>query len=138
MKRTAQILFAAVFLFVLAAAAHAAPSGAISPKDALEYMKSTPGLVIIDVRPAIYRLRGRFFGAATICASEVGQQAADEMLLRLPADKPTIIHCGNGFAAKRVYDRLLYLRDDMKEVCYIDGAPMFKDYNDFKEAQRKH
>lgn len=102
--------------------------GGLSPDDAHRYMTRTERLLIVDVRPARYRMSGGFFGSIVIAASEVGTEAADEMLMSLPSDRPIIIHCGNGVAAKKAYDRLISLRSDIRELSYIDGRPLFEEY----------
>lgn len=100
--------------------------GGITPDQALDYLALTDRAIIVDVRPA--RLRSKTFrGSIPIAASDIGQDAADDLIRSLPSDRPILIHCGNGVSAKRVYDRTLTLRSDLLELVFIDGAPKFEE-----------
>lgn len=118
---------------------HGLRLGGLTPEEALRYMTTTKRLLIVDVRPSRYRLdkNRRFFGAMPIAVGDIGQEAADELLMSLPADRPVIIHCGSGTPANRVYARLVKMRPEMSEVAYINGRPMFAEYEAWRQQQLK-
>ena len=99
--------------------------GPMSPEDALEYMKSTRDLVIIDVREPQY-INQSFEGGM-----EIPWTKMEERCTEIPAGRHILLHCGLGMVAPKAYMILKEKRGDLKSVAYIAGAPLFKEYNDW-------
>lgn len=105
--------------------------GGMSPEDALEYMKTTPDLVIIDVREPQY-INQSFKGEMQIPWTKMAERC-DE----IPAGKNVLLHCGLGMVVPNAYRTLQEKRTDLKSVAYIAGAPLFKEYNEWLKANKK-
>ena len=105
--------------------------GGMSPEDALEYMKTTPDLVIIDVREPQY-INQSFKGEMQIPWTKMAERC-DE----IPAGKNVLLHCGLGMVVPNAYRTLQEKRPDLKSVAYIAGAPLFKEYNEWQKANKK-
>lgn len=103
--------------------------GAMSPEDALEYMQATPDLVIVDVAATRWYEENHFEGAIHIPIEELDDEAENARYMELPAGQPVLIHCRLGMIAPGAYERVLELRGDIPEISYIDGAPLFDEYN---------
>ena len=56
--------------------------------------------------------------------------------MEIPADRPVLMHCRRGMIVPGAYDRVLELRPDIPEISYIDGTPLFDEYNEWLENQR--
>lgn len=102
----------------------------LSPDKALEYMKSTPNLVIIDVREPQWIGNTYFKGAMFIPHSEMADRYKE-----IPNDRPVILNCGAGVMAPRAYQTLLDVKADILQLSYIAGAPLFSEYNRWIEQQ---
>lgn len=104
--------------------------GGISPEEALEYMKSTPALVIVQVNTAEWKIEPGFDGALWIPHDEMAERY-DE----IPADRPVLLHCGGGIVSVPAYETLIEKRPDIPELCYIAGSPhgIIDKYNDWKK-----
>lgn len=105
--------------------------GGISPEDALEYMKTTPDLVIIDVREPRY-INQSFKGDMRIPWTKMAEHC-DE----IPAGKNVLLHCGLGMVVPNAYRTLQEKRTDLKSVVYIAGAPLFNEYNEWLKSNKK-
>lgn len=105
--------------------------GGLSPEDALEYMKSTPDLVIVQVTPEENKLEPGFIGAMYIPYTEL-ETRYDE----IPREVPVILHCRRGKASVPAYEILLEKRPDIPELSYIAGEPLVDAYNAWYEAIR--
>ena len=97
--------------------------GGINPEAALEYMKTTPDLFLIDVRTAEWR-NPVFKGAVYIPHDEIRSRYKE-----IPSDRPVLLHCGAGVMAPRAYKYLVDLKANIKELRYIAGTPKFSEYN---------
>lgn len=104
--------------------------GALTPQKALEYMKTTGGLVIVDVATAREYAEEHFDGAINIHYSEMPERY-DE----IPRDRKVLLHCRLGMVVPNAYRVLLEKRPDIAELSYIDGAPLFDAYNSWKKEQ---
>ena len=111
--------------------------GALTPEDALEYMKKTKDLIIVDVAPSKMYDKGHFIGAISIPIENISKDEEDKRYKELPAGKPVLIHCRRNIFAPQAYKRVKELRPDITELSYIAGAPLFKPYNDWKSTQSK-
>lgn len=134
-------LFAVVLMAALAvlaapvmhaeAAEAARRLGGLSPEAALEYMKTAENLVIVDVAAKRYFDREHFTGAVNIPIEELDGAEEDELYAALPKGRPVLLHCRLGMIVPGAYERLTELRPDIPEIAYIDGAPLFREYNEW-------
>jgi hypothetical protein len=110
--------------------------GALTPEKALEYMKKTKNLVIVDVAPRKAYDKGHFIEAISIPIEGLSKEEEDKRYKELiPPGKPVLIHCRKSIFAPGAYKRVIELRPDIPEISYIDGAPLFKPYNEWKSTQ---
>ena len=112
-------------------------SGPISPKDALEYMKTKKDLVIVDVAAKRWYEQEHFEGAVNIPIEELSANEEKELYLQLPKGRPVMLHCRLGMIVPGAYRTLKQLRPDISEIYYIDGKPLFEAYNEWVASQRK-
>ena len=132
---------AVILLIAAAIAAQAVPTyaeeaavrrlGALTPEAALEYMKTEKNLVIVDVAAKRYFDREHFEGAVNIPIEELDREEEDELYAALPKGRPVVLHCRLGMIVPGAYERLTELRPDIPEIAYIDGAPLFREYNEW-------
>ena len=107
--------------------------GGLTPSDALEYMKSTPNLYIIDVREDDwYEGYTQFVGNIHIPRTQLPERYTE-----IPSDRPVILNCGAGVQAPRAYDFLREKRADIKQLSYIAGTPLFAAYNNWLKELKK-
>jgi rhodanese-related sulfurtransferase len=104
--------------------------GAISPEDALTYMKNTPDLVIVEVNAPEWKLSTGFTGAMYIPYTEMAERY-DE----IPEGRPVLLHCGGGIVSVDAYKILQEKRPDIPELSYIAGAPPVRAYNEWLSGQ---
>lgn len=97
-----------------------APSAAVSPAEAQKIIASTPNLFIIDVRKPETFAERRYPNAVNMPLAELGKH-----IYEIPRDRPILMHCRSGKSVKTAYAVLKKLRPDLKDVRYIDGAPLF-------------
>lgn len=109
--------------------------GAMSPEKALEYMKKTENLVIVDVATRSWYAKEHFEGAINIPIENISPDEAEKLYLDIPAGRPVILHCRLGMVVPGAYRTLKKLRPDIPEISYIDGAPLFGEYNEWKQEQ---
>ena len=104
--------------------------GGLSPEDALEYMKKTPNLVIVQVNTAEWYIEDGFKDALWIPHTEIAERY-DE----IPKGVPIILHCGAGVVSVPAYETLVKKRPDIPELSYIAGRPPIAEYNEWLENQ---
>ncbi len=104
--------------------------GAMSPTKALEYMKTTENLVVIDVREPQY-INQSFDGAMQIPWTKMAERCGE-----IPSGRPVLLHCGLGMVVPDAYNTLRKKRNDLESVAYINGAPLFSQYNKWKKSRR--
>lgn len=109
--------------------------GALSPEAALEYMKNTPNLVIVDVAAVRWYNEEHFEHAITIPIEELDSGEEDARYMEIPSGQPVLLHCRRGMIVPGAYRRVLELRPDISEISYIDGTPLFAEYNEWLAAQ---
>lgn len=102
--------------------------GGLSPEEALEYMKTTENLIIVEVNTAQWKKTTPFTGALWIPHDEMAERY-DE----IPEGCPVILHCGAGVVSVQAYETLIEKRSDIPELSYIDGVPPIKEYNEWLE-----
>ncbi|MGL5722430.1 MAG: rhodanese-like domain-containing protein [Brevinema sp.] len=100
--------------------------GGISPMDALEYMKNTENLIIVEVNNAQWKLATGFEGAMWIPYTEMADRYNE-----IPANARVLIYCGGGIVSVDAYEILKEKRPDLKELSYIAGAPSIRAYNEW-------
>lgn len=100
--------------------------GGIAPEKALEYLKSHPDVVIVQVNTAQWKIDPGFTGALWIPHDEMSQRYNE-----IPKGRPVMLHCGAGVVAAYAYDTLLQKRPDIPELGFIKGSPreVMKNYN---------
>lgn len=111
--------------------------GGLPPAKALEYMKKTPNLVIVDVAARRWYAQEHFDGAVNIPIEELSSEEEKELYLKLPGNRPVLLHCRRGMIVPGAYRTLKSLRPDLSEISYIDGVPPFKAYNEWAASQGK-
>lgn len=112
--------------------------GALTPENALNYMKETENLVIVDVATTNRYNTEHFEGAIHIPIEELDNEAEDALYMKIPAGRPVLLHCRLGMIVPGAYARVLELRQDIPEIAYIDGAPLFSDYNTWLAEQVRY
>lgn len=131
MKKIA-VLFLIAAAAAFAACAYAADGkrlGALSPEEALTYMEKTENLLIVDVAAKRWYDEKHFEGAVNIPIEELDDAEEEALYKSLPSGRPVIMHCRLGMIVPGAYGKLSALRPDIPEISYIDGAPLFDEYN---------
>ena len=108
--------------------------GGMKPAQALEYMKATKNLVIVDVAASRWFATKHFAGAVNIPIENISSDEARDLYLKLPAGQPVLLHCRLGMIVPGAYQALKQLRPDIPELSYIAGKPQFDEYNAWHEA----
>lgn len=103
--------------------------GAMTPEEALEYMTETENLVIVDVAATRGFERIHFEGAINIPIEELDRAGEDALYMEIPGGRPVLLHCRQGVIVPGAYERVKELRPDIPEISYIDGSPLFDEYN---------
>ena len=125
-KAAALLLITCVFvLFSSSALAQdPAPRPSLSPEEALEYMLKTPNVFILDITTAERFKTIHFIGAHHIPSNELIARVNE-----IPRDRPVIMNCHRGRTVVTFYPLLKRTRPDIKELHFINGIPLFDDYN---------
>ncbi len=110
--------------------------GELSPEKALDYMRNTPNILIVDAATRRWYQNKTFTGAVNIPVEELSDQELTEAIKKLPAGRPVIVHCRLGMVAPQVYNRIKELRSDIPSICWLNGKPPFDEYNDW--VQKGH
>ncbi|WP_455665874.1 rhodanese-like domain-containing protein [Phocaeicola sp.] len=110
--------------------------GAMSPEKALEYMKTTENLVIVDVASRTNYARKHFERAVNIPIENLSSDEEKELYLKLPKGRPVILHCRLGMIVLGAYRTLKQLRPDIPEISYIDDRPPFDEYNEWVKSKK--
>ena len=103
--------------------------GALTPQDALTYMKNTKNLVIVDVAAKRWFRKKHFADAVNIPIEDIRCDTQDARYLALPSGRPVLLHCRMGAIVPGAYRRIKALRPDIPQISYICGAPLFDEYN---------
>lgn len=109
--------------------------GGLSPEDALEYMKNTPDLIIVDVAATRWYDEEHFENAINIPIEELNDEEEEARYMEIPAGHPVLLHCRRGMIVPGAYERVKELRSDIPEISYIDGNPPFAEYNEWLANQ---
>lgn len=100
--------------------------GAMTPVKALEYMKTTKDLVIVEVRTPEWLGNTWFTGALLIPHTQMATRYSE-----IPENRPVILNCGGGVNAPKAYQVLKDKRPDIPQLSYIAGSPLFREYNEW-------
>ena len=105
--------------------------GGITPEHALEYMKTTENLIVIEVNTAYWKKKVGFVNAMWIPHDEMEKRFSE-----IPKGFPVLLHCGLGVVSVPAYKILLEKRPDIPELSYIDGAPLIEEYNEWYKKNK--
>ena len=100
----------------------------LTPEDALEYMKNTESLVIIDTRDL--ETKPNWF----IWWMEIPYNQILERFSEIPEWRPVLLHCGWGGVAPKAYQALLEANVHLPELSYIAWTPLFDEYNNWVKS----
>ncbi|NLC24247.1 MAG: rhodanese-like domain-containing protein [Oxalobacter sp.] len=128
---TALLAIAVVFTFSGNAFAQQKDIGRLTPTEALEYMKKTPNVFIVDVSTPEKFQAEHFTGSVNIPMNELLSRMNE-----IPKDRPVLIHCRLGRTCLKAYPLVKKMRPDIPEVSYIDGVPLFTEYNNWVKTQK--
>ena len=105
------------------------PKWWLTPQDALEYMKTTKDLVVIDTRDIEVKPNGFKW------ALEIPYNQLVKRIEEIPQWRPVLLHCWGGNVAPKWYVALLEFNPEIPELSYIAGVPMFDEYNEWLDQQ---
>lgn len=106
--------------------------GSLTPEEALSIMKEHPDVYIIDVREdEWYNGYKQFVGNHHIANFQISKR-----LDEIPSDRIVILNCGLGWVAPNAYKKIKDSNIRVKQLGYIDGTPLFDDYNNWKKSHR--
>ncbi|QQO07622.1 rhodanese-like domain-containing protein [Breznakiella homolactica] len=103
--------------------------GGQSPADALEYMKNTPNLVIVEVNNPEWKMGTGFTGSIHIPYTEMAERHTE-----IPQDRPVLLYCGGGIVSVEAYGILREKRPDIPELSYVSSRPLVSLYNEWLAA----
>lgn len=130
---TALLAIAVVFTFISGNVfAQQKDLGGLPPAEALEYMKKTENLYILDVSPPEKHNSIHFTGSYNIPQAELLSRISE-----IPKDRPVLIHCRLGRTCVKAYPLVKKMRPDIPEISYLNGEPMFEEYNNWVKSQKK-
>lgn len=110
--------------------------GALSPENALAYMKSTKNLLIVDAAAKRWYEQKTFTGAVNMPVEELTDEELTEAAKKLPAGRPVLVHCRRGMVAPQAYRRIKEVRPDIPEIAWLDGTPLFDEYNEWLQNRQ--
>jgi rhodanese-related sulfurtransferase len=105
---------------LLAQSVMAIEPGPVTPEDAKTLIQQKKDLVILDVRNPNEYVVAHYPGALNIPVNELEARVSE-----VPAGKPVLTHCAKGRRAERGYELLKEKRQDIKELYFIKGDPIF-------------
>lgn len=97
----------------------------LTPQEALEYMKTTEWLVIIDTRDFDDKPNGFKW------ALEIPYNQLVKRIEEIPQWHPVLLHCWWGNVAPKGYKALLEFNPEIPELSYIAWVPLFDEYNEW-------
>jgi rhodanese-related sulfurtransferase len=112
------LVFAAALLF--GQSALAVEPGPITPEEAKTMLQQKKDLVILDVRNPNEHVAAHYPNSLNIPVNDLEARLSD-----VPTGRPVLVHCGIGKRAARGYGILKVKRPDIKELYFINGAPIF-------------
>lgn len=113
--------------------------GALYPQQAIEYMKKTKDLVIIDVSSRRRYEAKHFTHSINIPIEDYSDEELKSIFIKeIPKGRPVLLHCRHGIIVPAAYESLKIVRPDIPEVSYIAGKPPFDEFNTWCEANEKN
>lgn len=106
--------------------------GGLTPEAALEFLKSTPDVVIVEVNTDYWKLKTGFIGALHIPHDQMASRYNE-----IPRGRPVILHCGAGVVSVPAYETLCEKRPDIPVLGYIAGHPPVAEYNKWHKEHHK-
>ena len=106
--------------FALPAATSAAHSAALSPEEARRYIRTTPGLLVVDVRS-----QKEFADGHLPNAVNMPLYAFHHLVKNIPQDTAVLLHCQYGYRSRQAYKLFKRLRPDIVNVRYAAGQLHF-------------
>lgn len=128
---TALLAIAVIFTFSGNAFAQQKDIGRLTPTEALEYMKKTHNLFIVDVSPLEKFTAEHFIGSVNIPHNELLSRINE-----IPKNRPVIIHCRLGRTCVKAYPLVKKMHPEIPEISYIDGEPLFTEYNNWVKTKK--
>ncbi|MDL2284530.1 hypothetical protein LJC19_05250 [Oxalobacter sp. OttesenSCG-928-P03] len=129
---TALLAIAVVFTFFSGNAfAEQKDLGGMAPAEALEYMKKTENLYILDVSPPEKHNSIHFNGSYNIPQAELLSRINE-----IPKDRPVLIHCRLGRTCVKAYPLIKKMRPDIPVISYLNGEPPFEEYNNWLKTKK--
>ncbi|UQZ88456.1 hypothetical protein C4J81_04245 [Deltaproteobacteria bacterium Smac51] len=110
--------------------------GALTPDEALAYMKSKNDLLIVDVAAERWYGEKHFEGAVNIPIESLNDAEEKKLYQDLPGGRPVLLHCRLGMIVPGAYRNLKQLRPDIPEISYIAGKPPFDEYNSWLKSRK--
>ena len=106
--------------FAVSADASEGISASLSPEEARRYLRTTPGLLVIDVRS-----QKEFADGHLPNAINMPLYAFNDMVKSIPQDAAVLLHCQYGYRALQAYKLFRRLRPDITNVRYAAGQLHF-------------
>jgi len=106
--------------FAASAGTSAGASAALSPKEARRYMRTTAGLLVIDVRS-----QKEFADGHLPNAINMPLYAFHQLVKNIPQDSAVLLHCQYGYRSLQAYKLFRRLRPDIANVRYDAGQLHF-------------
>lgn len=143
MKKFLTTLFTLYILFMVGYAIAEDPAknqkniGALYPQQALNYMKQTKNLVIIDVSSQRHHESKHFVNSLDVPIENYEEDEIKAIFKKvIPKNRPVLLHCRQGIIVPSAYKLLEEARPDVPEISYISGKPLFDEYNEWIEHNR--
>ena len=102
--------------FAAPAGTSAGDSAALSPEEARRHMRTTLGLLVIDVRS-----QKEFADGHLPNAINMPLYAFNDMVKSIPQDAAVLLHCQYGYRALQAYKLFRRLRPDIVNIRYAAG-----------------
>lgn len=129
----ALLAIAVVFIFVSGnTLAQQKDLGGLHPAEALEYMKKTENLYLLDVSPPERYRSMHFIGSYNIPQAELLSRISE-----IPEDRPVLISCRLGRTCVKAYPLVKRMCPNIPEISYINDKPMFEEYNNWVKNKKK-
>lgn len=110
----------AYWQFAMPAGTGAGESASLSPEEARRYMRTTEGLLVIDVRS-----QKEFADGHLPNAVNMPLYAFHHLVKNIPQDTAVLLHCQYGYRSLQAYKLFRRLRPDIANVHYAAGQLHF-------------
>jgi len=113
------LVFAAVLLS--APGVMAAGPEPVTPEEGKKMVQQQKDLVVLDVRNPNEYVAAHYPEALNIPVNELETRFSE-----IPSGKPVLAYCARGVRSARACEILKEKRPDIKELYFINGAPIFE------------